>query len=213
MSCLLAGLINLLAPTILLVIWHKKTGARFYPAIAAFLVCFPVFFIGNAIRSGFDHSSPIAFYIQQGLLFGVLEEGAKYLMMRYYLTSYDNRKDSVTYGIGHCAYEEFGCGLTCLGLIGTGRSAPDILLFQLFSVAEGTVSCVALTIIIFYGIQKEKAIPAMTAAVLLHATSNASIGIFIEPVAIAIHIILCAGECYVAYRCWQALKSPYEENF
>jgi hypothetical protein len=45
----------------MLTFWSKKTGARAFPAVAAFLVCFPVFIMGNAIRSGFDHSN--AFFL------------------------------------------------------------------------------------------------------------------------------------------------------
>lgn len=209
--CLIAGLLNLLLPAVLVIFWHKRTGARFLPAFAAFAVCLPVFIIGSAIRSGFDRSSPIAFYIQQGLLFGIFEEGAKYLVLRYLLTSYDSRKDAVTYGIGHGAYEEFGCGLACLGLMGTGKAASDILLYQILSIAEGTVFVVSLTVIIFYGISMEKNIVTLPAAILVHAVSNASVGIFIEPVSIVLWIIIDIGIGCAAWRCWKAMEPPYEE--
>ena len=212
LSCLLAGLLNLCTPTILLIFWYKKTGAKPFPAIAAFLVCFPVFIAGNAIRSGFDHSSPILFYIQQGLLFGILEESTKYLMMRYFLTSYDNRKDAVTYSIGHGAYEELGIGITCLGLIGTGNAAPDILFFQLFSVSTEVISDAAVAVIIFYGIHKQKSFVTLSAAILTHAVSNASVGIFIEPVAILLRTLISVVLCYAGYQCWKSLKSPLKNN-
>ena len=111
LSCYLAAMINLFGPLTLLILWHRKTGARFYPAIVAFITCIPVFFIGNAIRSGFSHSAPILYYIQQGILFGIFEEGAKFLVLRYFLTSYDRRTDAVSYGIGHGSYECLGCGI------------------------------------------------------------------------------------------------------
>ena len=212
LCCFLAGMINLFGPSVLVILWNKKTGARIFPAVAAFLVCFPVFIIGNAVRSGFDHSSLIAFYIQQGLLFGVLEEGTKYLMMRYALTAYDSRKDAVTYSIGHGAYEELGIGITCLALIGTGNAANDILLFQLWSFASDALSGAAVAVIIFYGIQREKSIVTLTAAILEHTVSNASVGIFIEPVAIILRTLITTGMCYAGYRCWKSLKSPYEEE-
>lgn len=213
LSCLLAGLINLCGPMIMLTFWSKKTGARSFPAVAAFLVCFPVFIMGNAIRSGFDHSNAIFFYIQQGLLFGVLEECTKYLMMRYALTSYDNRKDAVTYSIGHNAYEELGIGIRCLGLIGTGNAAPDILIFQALEVTISAVSGAAVAVIIFYGIQSEKYAVTLLTAILTHTVQNAAVGIFIEPVAILLRILIDAALCYVGYRCWRSLKSPFDEDY
>ena len=212
LCCLLAGLINLCSPSVLAVLWYKKTGARLFPAVAAFLVCFPVFIMGNAIRSNFDRSNFIVFYIQQGLLFGILEECTKYLMMRYCLTSYDSRKDAVTYSIGHGAYEELGIGISCLGLIGTGNAASDILLWQLLSVISCAFSDAAVAVVIFYGIKKERSIITLPVAVLTHAVSNASVGIFIDQVAIIIRALIAIGMCYVGFRCWKALKSPFEEE-
>lgn len=212
LSCLLAGLLNLCSPTVLVLLWYKKTGARIFPAVAAFLACFPIFIMGNALRSGFDRSSFFAFYIQQGLLFGILEEGTKYLMMRYVLTSYDSRKDAVTYSIGHGAYEQLGIGITCFGLIGTGNAAPDILLFQLWSVTSDTFSDAAVAVIIFYGIQNQKSIVTLPVAILTHTVSNAAVGIFIEPVAILLRTLIAIGMCYAGYRCWKALKSPFEDD-
>ena len=211
LSCFLAAMINLFGPLTLLILWHRKTGARFYPAIVAFITCIPVFFIGNAIRSGFSHSAPILYYIQQGILFGIFEEGAKFLVLRYFLTSYDRRTDAVSYGIGHGSYECLGCGISCIGLIGSGRAAPDILFFQLWSFAEGAVLVIALTVLIFYGIQNNRYKVTLPAAILIHAVSNASVGIFIEPVAILLHTLLTAAASYAAYRCWQAMQSPFEE--
>lgn len=211
LSCLLAAMVNLFGPLVLLILWYKKTGTRLFPAVAAFLVCFPAFFIGNAIRSGFDRSSFIAFYIQQGLLFGILEEGTKYLMMRYFLTSYDNRKDAVTYSIGHGAYEELGIGISCLGLIGTGNASSDILFYQLMSVGVGAVSSAAVAVVILYGIQKERSVVTLPAAVISHAVLNASVGIFIEPVGLLLRTLIVGSMSYAGYRCWKSLKSPFEE--
>lgn len=211
-NCLLAGLTRLFSPLLLLLFWHKKTGARFYPAPIAFAVCLPVFFIGASIRSGFSHNDPLAYYIQQGLLYGILEEGAKFLVLSILLSSYDSRKDAVTYGIGHGAYEGFGAGLSCLGLIGLYTAAPDILLFNLWAVIEGSAFVIALTVLIFYGIYTGKSKVMLPIAMLLHAVSNAVIGIFTEPVAITIRTLLTAGICFAAYRCWQAMWSPYENE-
>jgi len=210
-NCLLAGLTRLLSPLLLLILWHKKTGAQFYPALIAVPVCLPVFAVGAMIRSGFSHDDAIAFYIQQGLLYGILEETAKFLMLRFVLTSYDRRKDAVTYGIGHGAWEEFGAGMACFGLIGSGSADPNIFWFNLWAAAEGAAFCIALTVLIFYGIKTGKSGIMLPAAILLHAVSNAAAGILIEPAAITIGTLLTVGVCFAAYRCWRAMWNPYED--
>ncbi len=210
-NCLFAGLTRLLSPLLLLLLWRKKTGARFYPALIAFSICVPVFIIGAAIRSGFSYDVPIAFYIRQGLLYGILEEGAKYLVLRFLLTAYDSRKDAVTYGIGHGFYENFGAGMSCLGLIGTDTAAPNILWFNLWAAFEGAVSCIAFTVLIFYGIRTGKSKVMLPIVILLHAVSNAVVGICSEPVSILTRTLLTAGACFAAYRCWQAMWTPYED--
>ncbi|MBR6107214.1 MAG: YhfC family intramembrane metalloprotease [Oscillospiraceae bacterium] len=204
LNCLLAGLFWLLGPPLTAILWHKKTGARFYPAIIACLVCLPVFFLGAAIRSCFDKSGWVGYYIRQGMLFGILEEGVKYLMLRFHLTSYDSKKDAVTYGIGHAGFEAFGIGMSCMGLIGTGRGAPDMAVMALLSVTEHLASCIALTVLIFWGICTDKWKWLLPVVMLLHAAANMSQGIFIEPAAKTIGFLLTAGECFAAYRCWRS---------
>ncbi|MBQ9897896.1 MAG: YhfC family intramembrane metalloprotease [Ruminococcus sp.] len=207
LNCLLAGLAKLLTPAALVIFWHKKTGARFYPALIAFLVCLPVFLIAGAIRSGFMRGDPVIFYVQQGLLYGVFEETAKYLVLRYHLTSYDSRIDAVTYGIGHGAFEDYGGGMACLALIGTGRAAPDILWVNLFGVISGTLSTCALTVLIFCGIHTDRSRIMLPIAIFLHAFSNAFTGTFMfsTPIVVVFSTLETAGECYAAYRCWQKL--------
>ena len=212
LNCVLAGLTRLLGPLIMLILWHRKTGARILPAIAALLACFPVFIIAGAIRSGFDHSQWVAFHLKQGLLYGVFEEGAKFLMLRYLLTSYDNRRDVVTYGIGHCAFEEIGAGMACLNLIGTDRAAPDILWVNIFAALEGAASAIALTVLIFYGIQTGKSKIMLPLAMLLHFISNFAGGALTMSVSVIIRTLLTAGECFAAYRCYKAMQSPFEDE-
>lgn len=208
-ACFLAGMVRLLAPGVLVLLWHKKTGARLYPALLAFAVCLPAFIVGSAIRSGFSHDDAIAYYIKQGILFGIVEEGTKYLVLRFLLAAYDDRKDAVSYGIGHSAYELFASGITCIGLIGTGKAASGIFGIALLSVIEHPLWTAALTVLIFYGIRTEKTKIMLPAAMLLHAVCNASQGIFIESAARAINLVLLAGMCFAAYRCWKAMEDPY----
>lgn len=212
-NCLLAGLTQLLGPLLLLIFWHKKTGARILPAPAALAVCFPVFIVAGAIRSGFDRSDWLSFYLQQGLLYGIFEEGAKFLVLRYLLTSYDNRRDAVTYGIGHSAFEEFGAGMACLNLIGTGRAASDIFLVNLVSFIEGSAFCIAVTVLIFYGIQMNKSKLMLPLAMFLHFISNFIGGALITSASMVLSLLTTAGMCYAAYRCYKALETQSEKQW
>jgi hypothetical protein len=79
-------------------------------------------------------------------------------------------------------------------------------------VSTEVISDAAVAVIIFYGIHKQKSFVTLSAAILTHAVSNACVGIFIEPVAILLRILIAVGLCYAGYRCWESLKSPFEEE-
>ncbi|MBQ3941170.1 MAG: YhfC family intramembrane metalloprotease [Oscillospiraceae bacterium] len=213
-SCLLAGMTRLLFPFLLLLIWRRRTGALLYPALVAFLVTVPVFVVAGGIRSGFSQDDFVLFHLQTGLLFGIFEEGGKYLALRYALESYDSRKNAVTYGIGHSIWEEIGAGVSCIGLIGTGNAAPDIFPVNLFFALFGAADTIALTVLIFYGIRTGRSKVMLPAAILLHALGNAVNGIFSFslPIMVGFGVLLTAGMGYAAYRCWAAMRDPYEEE-
>ena len=203
-------MVGLFGPPALLIFWHKKSGARLYPAMIALPVCFPVFLIGAVIRSGLSQENLFRFLILQALLYGILEESAKFLMLRFFLTDYDSPKDAASYGIGHSAYEEFGAGIRCLGLIGTGNAAPDILPMGIWSLAEGTAFTVGLTVLILFGIRTDRSKIMLPAAILLHALGNISGAIAsYSALAAILRILLTAGICFAAYRCRKALQEPF----
>lgn len=208
-SCILAGTVRIILPLLLFIFWKKKTSASIIPAAAALAVCFPVFLAAGFIRMGFSQDNIISYSVMQGMLYGIFEETIKYIMFRFVLSSYENRRDAVSYGIGHSAYESFGGGLACLGLTGTGRAASDILIFNLLSTLHGIVFSVTLTVLIMYGIKKNKSKITLPAAILIHFISNASAGMFIESVYAVIWILLDAGLCYAAFYFWKRM-SEYE---
>ena len=214
-SCFLSGMIRICIEPVLLFFWWKKKRARLFPALAALIVCFPVFIVANCIRNGFAHDEFYAAYLKQGLLYGIFEEGAKFLMLRFALESYDSRKDAVTYGLGHGYLESFFAGLSCFGLIGADNVAPDILLVNVWSAIDGVLSVVALTVIIAYGIRMGKSKITLPAAMLIHAFSNAFMGIFrfSTPIVIGVMTPVSAAICYAAYRCWTAMEDPFEDEY
>ena len=196
----------LIAP-VLLILWHKKTSARIYPALVSFGVCVPAFIVGYMIRSCFGMESFVNYRLANGLLYGILEEGAKFLAMKFLLENYDSRKDAVTYGLAHGYQESFSAGLSCFGLIGSSNIASDMLGVNLWSAVNGVVFTVSLTVLIFYGIQMGKSKLTLPVAIFVHAFSNAIGGIFYFAAAIVIFAdgLITAGVCYAAYRCWKSL--------
>ena len=206
--CLLAALVNLLGPPLLVIFWYRRTGADPLPALAALPVCLVLFIIGNAIRTGFSTDDPAAFYIRNGLLFGILEEGGKYLAMRFLLPNHDSRRDAVTYGIGHSAYETFARGITCVGLIGTGEAPSDLLPVTVWTVTAGAAESAALALLIFYGIRTGRARLMLPAAVLVHAVQNVLASAFgVSAPVLLLDALISAGVCFAAYRCWRALDA------
>lgn len=207
LNCLLAGLVRILCPVLLLFWWHRKTEARLYPAPVALIVCLPVFIVAGGIRSGFPTDDLVTFYLWEGLLYGVFEEGSKYLALRYLLSDYDSRKDAVTYGLGHSMFEDIGAGLSCFGLIGTGRAAPEIFFVNLSTGLFGAVWTASLTVLILYGIRTGKSRLTLPAAMLLHAVSNSLNGMF--GFSTVFRVVFGLAEtavlCFIAYRCWQAM--------
>ena len=194
-------------PVLLFFLWKKKR-ARLFPALAALIVCFPVFIVANCIRNGFAHDEFYAAYLKQGLLYGIFEEGSKYLALRFLLSSYDDRRDAVTYGIGHGAFESFSGGIACINLISTGRAAPGILPVNLFTAVEGAAFAIALTVLIFYGIQTGRSKIMLPVAIFLHFISNATTTLysFSTPIVVIKSTVITAGICYAAYRCFLKLR-------
>ncbi|MBQ8921684.1 MAG: hypothetical protein IJ060_05940 [Oscillospiraceae bacterium] len=83
---------------------------------------------------------------------------------------------------------------------------------NLWSTADGTVFAAACTVLIFYGIRTDRAKYMLPAAMLLHASANASHGLLTESAAIACSVLLTACAAAAAFRCWRALQSPYDEK-
>ena len=64
-SCFLSGMLRICTEPVLLFFWWKKKRARLFPALAALIVCFPVFMIANGIRNGFAHDEFYAAYLKR----------------------------------------------------------------------------------------------------------------------------------------------------
>ena len=87
-----------------------------------------------------------------------------------------------------------------------------MLWMNLWMAVEAAAFCIGLTVLIFYGIYTGKSKVMLPVAILLHAVCNAVGGILIEFIVIPIRILLTAGICFAAYRCWQEMGTPYEDE-
>ena len=117
----LAGVIQLLLPVTLWILWRRKTRASWLPLLAGllgFIVIGTVRAVFRAIFLTEMQSSPLLYYLAQALLAGIFEEGGKYLVMRFAIPNCDRQHDAVSYGIGHSAVEHYAAGSAGLLLYG-----------------------------------------------------------------------------------------------
>lgn len=202
-DCIAAGLIRLLFPAVLLIILKRWKNVPVFPAFISFGVCYPVFFLANIIRSGFDTSDLALFYIKQGVLYGIFEEGIKLAVLYYLSEHYDRKGFAVSCGIGHCAFEDVGAAFSCFALVGSDSIHPLIFWFNLWAAVEGIAFCTALSVLLYCGIRKERMWRMLVTAVLLHAVSNAVGGVFSfsDTIVIVLRTVITAAVCYAAYLC------------
>ncbi|MCR5166212.1 MAG: hypothetical protein K6C13_03195 [Oscillospiraceae bacterium] len=200
-DCIAAGLIRLLFPAVLLIFLKRWKNVPVFPAFISFGVCYPVFILAGIIRSGFDTSDPTLFYIKQGVLYGIFEEGIKLAVLYYLSEHYDRKGFAVSCGIGHCAFEDVGAAFSCFALVGSDSIHPLIFWFNLWASVEGIAFCTALSVLLYCGIRKERMWRMLAAAVVLHAVSNAVGGVFSfsDTIVIVLRTVITAAVCFAAY--------------
>ncbi len=207
-ACLMAGLVRLMFCPILLIILRKKTGVLIAPAFVAYGVCVPVFLSAYFIKMGFGDTIDLAYFIKRGMLYGIFEEGSKFIALKYLYDHFNSRWDSVSYAVGHSAYEDIGAGISCFALIGTDRAAPEIFWVNLWAAVEGTIFCIAVTVIIYYGIAFGRSNVTLPAAVIMHTVSNMAGNILkYSAAAIPVRTVFTSAVCVGAWFCWKKLRT------
>lgn len=114
-GALLEGFLAVLLPIVLLIIWRIKTKAKLVPFWVGCLV-FPVFAL--MIEGGcvlvitlIDRktlgllSEPLPLYIFSAAMAGIFEETGRLVGMKTLMRKYKDKRDAVTYGIGHGGIE------------------------------------------------------------------------------------------------------------
>ena len=118
-------------PVLVFLVWKFKfcRGAKLFPAVvgAVTFVVFAqvlegvpkaIFFGGGTGVSQYVLTHAWAYTLIGCLLAGVFEEVGRYLAFRFLLKRYTNRRDAVTYGIGHGGIEAIlVLGLTAINNI------------------------------------------------------------------------------------------------
>ncbi len=123
-----SGVIMMLIPIAVLIIWHKRTHAKLKPTLVGAII-FPVFalalkvlpayplYFGNSAISQKINAAPWLYYLIAGLLAGLFEETGRFIAFRYLLKKDTSRRTAISYGIGHGGIEALYFGWTTLSLI------------------------------------------------------------------------------------------------
>ena len=176
-------------PVLVLLVWKFKfcRGAKLFPAVvgAVTFVVFAqllegvpkaIFFGGGTGVSQYVLTHAWAYTLIGCLLAGVFEEVGRYLAFRFLLKRYTNRRDAVTYGIGHGGIE----AILVLGL----TAINNIAIAQL--VNSGSIETITNGLT---GVQLDQ-VQAQIAAVASFGAANLLLGLAERAIAMTLHISL-----------------------
>lgn len=191
-------------PVLVLLVWKFKfcRGAKLFPAVvgAATFVVFAqvlegvpkaIFFGGSTVVSQYVLTHAWAYTLIGCLLAGVFEEVGRYLAFRFLLKRYTNRRDAVTYGIGHGGIE----AILVLGL----TAINNIAIAQLVNSGSFETITNGLT-----GVQLDQ-VQAQIAAVASFGAANLLLGLAERAIAMTLHISLSV----VVFRAVRQRKAGY----
>lgn len=114
-GAIIEGFLAVLLPIVLIIVWKIKTKSRLLPFWTGCLV-FPLFAL--IIEGSFSFiialvdskalnllSKPLILYLFSAAMAGIFEETGRLVGMKTLMRKYKDRRDSVTYGIGHGGIE------------------------------------------------------------------------------------------------------------
>ncbi|MGI6499987.1 MAG: YhfC family intramembrane metalloprotease [Anaerostipes sp.] len=178
---LVAGVIGVLIPIITLAIWKKQTKSKIKPAVVGAII-FVVFsqilegvpkvflFMGDTVVSRYVLSHAWAYVLAGCLLASVFEEVGRYVGFRYFLKGYENKKNAITYGIGHG-------GIECILILGIGAVSLQVpwlvgydvfhMFLEVFERILAMTLHIGLSVVVFRAV-REKKIGWLFLAILIH---------------------------------------------
>ena len=217
----LQGMLMIVLPAILLIIWEVRTRENVIPVIVGAAVFF-LFAIVLKIAPAYfllQHDNPVAkaitgnlwlTYLTVGLLAGVFEETGRFLAFKTVLKKYDRKRSSISYGIGHGGFESMyiaGSTITMavLGILvnsghmdllmsqGMDESASAAMTAQLSSLAGATLGECLLGVF-----ERISAIVAhISFSVLVFAAAREKKYFILYPLAVILHALF--DFCIVFY--------------
>ena len=115
------SLLMMIIPVVLFIVWKIKTREKLLPVIvgaftwllfAIILKLAPAYFLLQADNPLAKTISGNVWYsmILAGVLAGVFEETGRFIAFRTVLKKYENRRSSISYGIGHGGFESIYIG-------------------------------------------------------------------------------------------------------
>lgn len=209
------GIMVILIPVILLIVWKKKTKASLKPAITGMII-FPVFGIllklipgyfllmaDNPVSRAINSNIWLYSIIGGGLLAGIFEEGGRFFAFKVILKKYTSNKDAVSYGIGHGGFESAYVGISVFsyvmiaimvnsgntGLLTAGLDEANTA--AVMAQIESIAATPFFTPAVFGTLERISAIIFHTAmSVLVFAAANNKKYILLFPAAILLHTAL-----------------------
>ena len=122
------GLLMILLPVILLIIWKKKShekllipvlvGAATWFVFAILLKIAPAYFLlqaDNPLAKAISGNVWLT-YLVAGLLAGIFEETGRFLAFKFVLKNRKERRTAISYGIGHGGFESAYIGFQTVAL-------------------------------------------------------------------------------------------------
>jgi uncharacterized membrane protein YhfC len=194
-----SALLSIGVPVALLIVFHKKYGAKVVPALTG-AVAFIVFAMGLeqlmhflVLKPAADgtialRSQPILYMLYGCFAAGIFEETARYVSYKLLCEKYSGIRTALSYGVGHGGIEAILIGgLTMVSSIvialsaGSGSAASQALAIKpsymfLISGIERMLALtiqIALSVVVFYSVYGERKFWLYPLAILLHALIDA----------------------------------------
>lgn len=132
-----AAVLGTLIPIFVLIYWKRKTKCSLKPAVVGAITFFvfsqmlegiPKFFLfaNDSAVSQYVWTHAWAYVTAGCLLAGIFEETGRYIAFRFVLKNQQNRRDAITYGMGHGGFEAIlVLGITGIVSIGLAASIND----------------------------------------------------------------------------------------
>lgn len=216
-GALLEGCLAVLLPVVLIVVWKLKTKAKLVPFWVGCSI-FPLFALvlealAATVITLIDRKTlhllekPLPLYLFSAAMAGIFEETGRFFGMKVFMRKYKDRRDGVTYGIGHGGIESvlliggsaaltvFVAILTNSGMLNTMMSAYDESLKTMLLENLSTMTSNGFSVYMLGFFERISAIILhISLSVLVFSSARQKGRLWLYPLAIFLHF---AADCTV----------------